>query len=255
MERAGRGDRAELLPRRSGRELCTTTPRTPRTRPVNVTLVPGATAGFGEGGRSERTPTLNQVERRPSADLIADPPTLAASCEPCESDVTLSVFTRRDELRFTVASTTRPTTPTALPSVFPVTGTWSPGRGRGRSCRRDRGPRRDTACPRCRTRRPRFRPAAGAGGEQRVGHVAVVEEYLAGRLVHGPLPGRRLGRDAEIGLADPAGVDVERRADPSAREGKGAGGDGLRLKRGREPGGRHLRRNDPRGATAAAPGR
>src|SRR4029079_17001804 len=104
-------------------ELSTTTPRTPRTRPVNVTLVPGATARFGEGGRSERTPTLNQVERRPSAELIADPPAVAVSCEPCESDVTLSVFTRRDEFRFTVASTTRPTTPTALPSVFPVTGT------------------------------------------------------------------------------------------------------------------------------------
>src|SRR6185312_8355462 len=93
-------------------ELCTTTPRTPRTKPVNVTLVPGATAGFGEGGRSERTPTLNQVERRPSADLIADPPAVAASCEPCERDVTLSVFTRREELRFTVASSLRETAPT-----------------------------------------------------------------------------------------------------------------------------------------------
>ena len=104
-------------------ELCTTTPRTPRTRPVNVTLLPAATAGFGEGGRSERTPTLNHVERRPSADLMADPPTVAVSCEPRESEVTLSVFTRRDGLRFTVASTTRPTTPTAFPSVCPVTGT------------------------------------------------------------------------------------------------------------------------------------
>src|SRR5215831_9987339 len=98
-------------------DLCTTTPWMPRTTPVSVTLVPGAIAGFGEGGCSERTATLNHAERRPSADATEAPPTEAVSCELPESDVTLSVFTRRDELRFTVASTTRPTAPTALPSV------------------------------------------------------------------------------------------------------------------------------------------
>ena len=45
------------------------------------------------------------------------------SCEPRESDVTLSVLARRDGLRLTAASTIRPTTPSALPSVFAVTGT------------------------------------------------------------------------------------------------------------------------------------
>jgi hypothetical protein len=30
--------------------FCTTTPRTPRTTPLSVTLVPGTTFGFGDGG-------------------------------------------------------------------------------------------------------------------------------------------------------------------------------------------------------------
>ena len=88
-----------------------------------MTRVAAATAGFGDGGCSERTPTLNHDERSASADATAAPPTVAVSCWPRESDVTLSVFTRRDGLRLTVASTTRPTTPTALASVVPVTGT------------------------------------------------------------------------------------------------------------------------------------
>src|SRR6266511_4243801 len=91
-------------------DFCTTTPLTPRTTPVSVTLVPEWTAGFGEGGCSERTPTLNHVERRPSADATVAPRRVAASCEPRESDATLSVLARRDGLRWTAASTIRPTT-------------------------------------------------------------------------------------------------------------------------------------------------
>src|SRR5438067_152948 len=104
-------------------DCCTTTPLTPRTSPLSVTLVPQWTAGFAAGGCSERTPTLNHVERRPSADATVAPRRVAVSCEPRESDVTLSVLARRDGLRFTAASTIRPTTPSALPSVFAVTGT------------------------------------------------------------------------------------------------------------------------------------
>jgi hypothetical protein len=100
-----------------------TAPWTPRTSPVSVTLVPDATGGFDEGGCNDRTPTPNHVERRLRADAIAAPPVVAVSCEPRESEVTFRVFTRREEFRLTVASTTRPTAPTALPSVFPVTGT------------------------------------------------------------------------------------------------------------------------------------
>ena len=104
-------------------DLCTTAPRLPRTTPLNVTFVPGATRGFGDGGCSESTPTLNHVERRPSADAAVEPPMPAVSFAPRETDVTLSVFTRREGFRLTVASTMRPTTPSAQPSVFTVTGT------------------------------------------------------------------------------------------------------------------------------------
>ena len=44
-------------------------------------------------------------------------------CEPRESEVILSVFTRRDELRLTVASTTRPDDADRLAERLPVTGT------------------------------------------------------------------------------------------------------------------------------------
>src|SRR5205085_11787274 len=103
--------------------LCTTAPRTPRTTPLSRTLVPGATAGFGDGGCSERTPTLNHDARRASAEATVAPATEAVCCDPRHSDVSLSVFTRRDELRLTVASTIRPTVPSAWPSVFPVAAT------------------------------------------------------------------------------------------------------------------------------------
>src|SRR4029077_20732430 len=97
--------------------FCTTTPRTPRTTPLSMTLVPATTFGFGTGAWSERTPTLNHVDRSASADAVVAPETEDACCVPPESDMTLSVFTRRDALRLTVASTTRPTTPSASPSV------------------------------------------------------------------------------------------------------------------------------------------
>src|SRR5262249_12586823 len=57
--------------------FCTTTPRTPRTTPCNTTRVLGATAGFGDGSCSERTPTLNHVERSPRADATVVPLTVA----------------------------------------------------------------------------------------------------------------------------------------------------------------------------------
>src|SRR6478736_1579065 len=47
---------------------CRTTFFTPRTTPARVTTVPGLTMTFGDGAWSERTPTLNHVERRLSAD-------------------------------------------------------------------------------------------------------------------------------------------------------------------------------------------
>src|SRR6185437_5206358 len=102
---------------------CTTTPRRPRTTPLSLTLTPGAIAGFGAGGCSERTPMLNQVERRPNADATAAPAALDVRCVPRCSEVSLTVFTRFDELRTTVASTTCPATPSARPSTFAVTGT------------------------------------------------------------------------------------------------------------------------------------
>src|SRR5579862_5390831 len=100
-------------------DLCTTAPRTPRTTPLNLTLVPGAIAGLGDGGTSDRTPMLNHDDRRASAPAAVAPPTPAVSWAPRESDVTSSVFTRRDELRWIVASTVRPAMPSARPSVFP----------------------------------------------------------------------------------------------------------------------------------------
>src|SRR5262249_7069568 len=75
-------------------DFCTTAAPTPRTTPESVTRVRGFTTGFGDGGCSERTPTLNHVERRPSADRTVSPPTVSVSCSPRESEVTLSVFTR-----------------------------------------------------------------------------------------------------------------------------------------------------------------
>src|SRR5262249_25950310 len=44
--------------------FCTTTPRMPPTPPRSMTRVPGAPRGFGDGGLSERPPTVDPVPRR-----------------------------------------------------------------------------------------------------------------------------------------------------------------------------------------------
>src|SRR5204863_5346819 len=75
------------------------------------------------GPRRDRSPTLNHVERSPRADAVVEPVTGVVVCVPCESEAILTVLTRRDELRLTVASRTRPATPNACPSALPVAGT------------------------------------------------------------------------------------------------------------------------------------
>src|SRR5262249_13971644 len=69
--------------------FCRTTPRTPRTTPWSVTLVPAAILGFGDGGWSERTPTLNHVERSPSAAAAFAPVTDDTRATPPESELSL----------------------------------------------------------------------------------------------------------------------------------------------------------------------
>src|SRR5262249_39653984 len=102
---------------------CRTTPRRPRTTPLSRTRVPEATGTLGVGGWRERTPTLNHVERSASADADLLPETDVARCSPRETALILSVLTRREELRATVASRMRPETPSALPSVLAVRAT------------------------------------------------------------------------------------------------------------------------------------
>src|SRR5689334_6172073 len=75
------------------------------------------------GDWSESTPMLNQVERSPSPASAVAPATGAVTVAPRERDVIVTVFARREGLRLTVASRTRPATRKAWPSVLPVTGT------------------------------------------------------------------------------------------------------------------------------------
>ena len=147
-------------------DLCTTAPRTPRTTPLNVTLVPGATAGFGDGGCERED--ADAEPRRPEASAAAAvaPPTPAVSCGPARErrDLERLHAARRVALdgRVDDAAGDAQRAPERLPGHRhrpPVVV-------RRDRVVRDRAPRRDTAGPARRTRRRRLRPAAGARGEE-----------------------------------------------------------------------------------------
>src|SRR3954466_6372875 len=95
------------------------TPEKPRTTLASATLLPYTTGATGCGGESESRPTVNQVERSPTAERSGG----AGTASDCSGVVSFSCATRPAWLGVVVTSRTGPASFSDLSSTVAVTGT------------------------------------------------------------------------------------------------------------------------------------